>query len=104
MPVFYAGSGHICAVTTIKDQALPVSGAGQKYQCEGTNYLDDPYEGELFTHFVNLFSSLSKSDKDKLWKAKRAKLVSVEYSKGGVGPITVEQGERPFSGTLPNWH
>ncbi|KND90713.1 hypothetical protein TOPH_04646 [Tolypocladium ophioglossoides CBS 100239] len=95
VPVFYAGSGRVCAVTTIKDQALPVTSAGQGYQCEGTNYLDDPYEGELFTHFVNLFSNLSKNDKDELWEVKRKKLVSVEYNMGGVGPITVEQGEQP---------
>ena len=66
---------------------------GQHYQCEGTNYLDDPYEGELFTFFLHFFGGLSKSDKDDLWTAKRAKLVSVEYNKGGVGPITVEQGK-----------
>ncbi|POR36978.1 Uncharacterized protein TPAR_02821 [Tolypocladium paradoxum] len=92
VPVFYAGSGRVCAVAKINDQSLPVTSAGQAYQCEGTNYLDDPYEGELFTHFVNLFSNLSANDKAELWKVKRKKLVSVEYNMGGVGPITVEQG------------
>lgn len=91
--VFYAGDGHVCAVTSIKDQTLPVHDANQHYQCEGTGYLDDPYEGELFTHFLNVFGGLPAKDKQALWVAKRAKLVSVEYNMGGVGPITVEQGK-----------
>ncbi|XP_044718999.1 GPI anchored protein [Hirsutella rhossiliensis] len=91
--VFYSGSGRVCAVTKIKDQQLPVSDPGQRYECEGSDYyLDDPYEGELFTHFLHLFTDLSREDKEHLWKVKRKKLVSVEYSAGGVGPITVEQG------------
>lgn len=90
--VFYQGNGHVCAVTKINDQTLPPKDPKQGYQCEGTNYLDDPYEGELFTHFLNAFGGLSQNDKNALWQAKRAKLVSVEYNMGGVGPITVEQG------------
>ncbi|TWU76020.1 hypothetical protein ED733_007185 [Metarhizium rileyi] len=90
--VFYQGSGHVCAVTKIKNQTLPPNDPMQGFQCEGTNYLDDPYEGELFSHFLNAFGRLSRKDKDALWLAKRAKLVSVEYNMGGIGPITVEQG------------
>lgn len=90
--VFYIGDGHVCAVTKIADQTRPVDDPEQSYECESPNYLDDPYEGELFTYFIHLFSSLSKEDKDKLWEVKRAKLVSVEYNMGGVGPITVEKG------------
>lgn len=93
----------MCAVTKMNNQTLPPKHAKQGYQCEGTNYLDDPYEGELFTHFLNAFGGLSREDKDSLWEVKRAKLVSVEYNMGGVGPITVEQGNCPVSlymGTL----
>ena len=93
--VFYKGDGHVCAVTKINNQTLPLKDPKQGYQCEGTSYLDDPYEGELFTHFLNAFGGLSRKDKDALWQAKRAKLVSVEYNMGGVGPITVEQGNCP---------
>jgi hypothetical protein len=39
------------------------------------------------------FGGLSKKDKDVLWKFKRPQLVSVEYNKGGVGPITVQKGK-----------
>ncbi|KAG8423949.1 hypothetical protein J3458_000793 [Metarhizium acridum] len=90
--VFYRGDGRVCAVAKINNQTLPPKNAKQGYQCEGTNYLDDPYEGELFTHFLNAFGGLSRDDRDALWEVKRAKLVSVEYNVGGVGPITVEQG------------
>lgn len=90
--VFYQGNGHVCAVTKIGDQKLAVNDPKQSYECESPNYLDDPYEGELFTYFIEFFSSISKAEKAKLWEAKRAKLVSVEYNTGDVGPITVEQG------------
>ncbi|XWW98398.1 hypothetical protein V2A60_006398 [Cordyceps javanica] len=98
--VFYQGDGHVCAVTKIGDQKLPVDDPKQSYACESPAYLDDPYEGELFTYFIEFFSGLSRTEKDKLWVAKRAKLVSVEYDMGGVGPITVEQGYW-FSGHEP---
>ncbi|KAM3448251.1 hypothetical protein MY3296_007934 [Beauveria thailandica] len=98
--VFYQGDGHVCAVTKIGDQKLPVNDPRQSYTCESPAYLDDPYEGELFTYFIEFFSGLSKDEKKKLWMAKRAKLVSVEYNMGGVGPITVEQGYW-FSGHEP---
>lgn len=79
-------------MTKIADQTLPIDHPNQKYQCETPNYLDDPYEGELFTYFIQLFSKLSDAEKSKLWVAKRAKLVSVEYTMYKAGPITVEQG------------
>ncbi|KAM3552827.1 hypothetical protein ARSEF4850_007199 [Beauveria asiatica] len=94
--VFYQGDGHVCAVTKIGDQKLPVNDPRQSYMCESPAYLDDPYEGELFTYFIEFFSGLSQDEKKKLWTAKRAKLVSVEYNMGGVGPITVEQGHEPW--------
>lgn len=75
----------------MKDQTMPVSPA-QNYSCENPNYLDDPYEGELFTWWLYFFGGLSQQQKDQLWQVKRAKLVSVEYNQGGVGPITVQQG------------
>ncbi|KAK2589834.1 hypothetical protein QQS21_012493 [Conoideocrella luteorostrata] len=98
--VFYRGNGRVCAVTKIKDQTKPLKDPQQGYECEGTGYLDDPYEGELFTHFLNSFGGLPKAEKDALWQAKRAKLVRVEYNMGGYGPITVEQGYW-FSGHEP---
>ena len=82
----------MCAVTTIVDQSLPLDHPDQSYGCEEDIYLDDPYEGELLTYFLHHFSDLSDDDKDSLWEFKRAKMASVEYDKGGVGPITVQEG------------
>lgn len=47
--IFYRGSGQICAVTSIKDQALPIDHPDQAYNCEGLNsFINDPYEGNAF--------------------------------------------------------
>jgi len=48
--VFYRGNGHICAVTDIANQSLPLRDPAQSYICEGLNnpgnpYINDPYEG-----------------------------------------------------------
>lgn len=91
-PIFYRGNGKVCAVVTL-NQSLPVHHVSQSYACEGTAALDDPYEGELFTWWLYFFGRLSKSEKESLWKVKRAKLISVEYEMGGIGPITVQKGE-----------
>ncbi|KAK2746476.1 hypothetical protein FQN57_003102 [Myotisia sp. PD_48] len=90
--VFYMGKGEVCAVTKIEDQNLDVNDPKQKYACENKDRLDDPYEGELFTWWLYFFGGLSKQDKASLWEAKRAKLVSVEYKQGNLGPITVQKG------------
>ncbi|KAM5380058.1 hypothetical protein ACJZ2D_003705 [Fusarium nematophilum] len=90
--IFYIGNGKVCAVTEIADQTLPIGHSKQSYKCETETYLDDPYEGELLTYFLQFFGGLSNKDKKKLWEYKRAKLEKTEYSKGGVGPITVRKG------------
>ncbi|KAG6000269.1 hypothetical protein E4U21_005630 [Claviceps maximensis] len=89
--VFYRGNGRVCAVTTLKDQSKPPRDAQQGYTCEGTGLLDDPYEGELFTHFLHSFGGLTRRDKEALWQVKRAKMIRREYDMGGYGPITVQQ-------------
>lgn len=86
------GKGKICAVTAISDQTLPVNHKQQSYKCETETYLDDPYEGELLTYFLQFFTNLSKKDKQTLWEYKRPKLEKAEYNKSGVGPITVRKG------------
>lgn len=90
--IFYAGNGHVCAVTDIYNQTFPVDDPRQTYKCEGTGTLNDPYEGELFTFWLQFFGGLSKEDQKLLWEVKRPQLVSVEYNQGGVGPITVQKG------------
>ena len=94
--MFYLGDGKICAVVDLK-QDLEPNDPNQNYTCEaGSNgspgLLNDPYEGELFAWWIYFFGGLSNADKKAIWIAKRPKLVAVEYHKGGVGPITVQQG------------
>lgn len=91
--IFYIGEGRVCAVTEMKNQSLPLTHPDQTYKCQTATYLDDPYEGELLTYFLQFFSDLSDEDKEKLWEYKRPKLESDEYNLGGVGPITVRKGE-----------
>lgn len=90
--IFYKGNGHVCAVTDIKNQSLPVDHPDQTYTCEGSGRLDDPYEGELFTFWLQFFAGLTDEDVKQLWQVKRQKLVSVDYNMGNVGPITVQKG------------
>ncbi|KAH7041217.1 putative GPI anchored protein [Microdochium trichocladiopsis] len=93
--VFYQGDGKVCAVVAIKDQSLPLDHPDQSYSCESpTSLLDDPYEGETLAYFLQLYTDLPAKEKDAIWTYKRSagKLAKVEYSQGGVGPITVRKG------------
>jgi len=94
--VFYAGNGHIRAVTTIKDPFSAPVASNYGMDCDGQPssncYLDDPYEGELFAVFMDLYSHWPNATaRDDVWIAKRAKLQRVEYSTPS-GPITVQRG------------
>lgn len=80
-------------MTTIGNQSLPVNDPAQSYSCEGSGRLNDPYEGELFTFWLQFFGGFTQADKKALWDAKRPQLVSDEYDMGNVGPITVQRGE-----------
>lgn len=53
--VFYNGTGHVCAVTAIGNQSTPMGAPNQSYGCEGSQTLNDPYEGELFTWWLYFF-------------------------------------------------
>jgi hypothetical protein len=92
--IFYLGDGQVCAVIDLKNQSLPVDHPDQSYTCEGSGLLNDPYEGELFTFWLQFFADLSDSDKKALWEIKRPQLVSVDYHIGNVGPITVQKGQK----------
>jgi hypothetical protein len=89
--IFYRGEGKVCAVA-ILDQTLPPNDPNQQYSCEGSDVLNDPYEGELFAWWLYFFGGLEEREKDAIWTVKRPNLVSVEYSENGIGPITVQKG------------
>lgn len=85
------GDGEVCAVTAL-NESLPVWHPDQKYYCENEDRLDDPYEGELLTWWLHFFAGFDEKKKLELWEYKRAMFRSVEYEKGGIGPITVQEG------------
>lgn len=88
--IFYEGNGHIRAVATVKNnKAAPTNPNNYGMNCQMDCYLDDPYEGELFAVFLDLYSNIS--NREDIWVAKRAKLQSVTYDSVS-GPITVQRG------------
>lgn len=76
--VFYAGNGNFRTVTNIANQLWPVS--NNSYTGD-PSYLDDPYEGELFTVMAYLFSNdLNATEKELLWIQKRPLLQAANLS------------------------
>lgn len=71
IPIFYEGEGKIRAVTKIKDvKAKPTV---ENYKSEGFAYwLDDPYEGELYAFFLDLYApweqfGFTMNEREKIW-------------------------------------
>ncbi len=95
--VFYAGNGNFRTVTSIRNQSWPV--ANNTYTGQ-PGYLDDPYEGELFTDFVYLFcDDLNATEKEQMWVNKRGMLQKVDLpvrpnasSSAETVNITVQRG------------
>ena len=92
LAVFYAGNGTLRTVTNIGNQAWPV----WNNTYNGSGSLNDPYEGELFTVMVYLFTNLSTAEKHQLWVNKREMLQRVQLSgikyRGKAATITVQKG------------
>lgn len=88
--IFYAGDGHTRAVSSIKN----ITGAVEtsNYYSADLSYLDDPYEGELFSFMMDMFGNWpTPTEREKVWEYKRALLQSVEFQ-SPEGPITVQKG------------
>ncbi|XP_065840871.1 uncharacterized protein [Oscarella lobularis] len=86
--MFYEGNGIVSGKIIIKNaSATPFP---DNYAPQGSYSLDDPYEGELFTVFLDLFANWgsNESDRDAMWIEKRSQLASVDYETPR-GPITV---------------
>jgi hypothetical protein len=98
IPVFYDGQGRFRAVTMIKDIHAPYVTKDNYYtipNCGDPCYLDDPYEGELFTVYAYLFSDWSSTgdDRNSLWLFKRKKLQSIQLNlPSSGGSITAQKG------------
>lgn len=96
--IFYRGEGTVSAVVDVLDPfSLPFE-ANYKHS-EGSNYLDDPYEGETMTFLLYLFGEWkSEDEKDMLWIKKRPMLQRDEFVipdlfvRDGCDRITVQKG------------
>lgn len=82
----------MCSVTNIGNQSWPLNDPRQTYSCQNNGYLNDPYEGELFTFFVQFFGGISSEDIQQIWNVKAPQLVKTTYHMGNIGPITVQEG------------
>jgi len=89
--IFYNGNGQIRTVTQILNVTVSPF-PGNYVDGSPGSYLDDPYEGELFAFFLDLYASWpDPNEKEKIWVYKRTKLQAVNYTTPD-GPITVQRG------------
>lgn len=100
--VFYEGYGFVRTVTLIHDtSAQPTrSNYYQNEPCLQGCYLDDPYEGEMMTVFMDLYGNWTgiEDQKHLLWVVKRPKLQKVTYVVNDPPTnITVQKGFSLFS-------
>lgn len=73
--------------------SLPLSPTNVPKCSPAGSYLNDPYEGELFTWFLYFFGGLPPADRELLWVVKRPQLVKVDWNGGKeYGNITVAKG------------
>lgn len=48
--------------------------------------------GQSFTYFLQLFTSISSSEKSALWAFKRPQLVATTWTRPGFAPLTIQRG------------
>ena len=71
--VFYDGGGRVRCVTEILNVS-DRSYSASNYKNGSPCYLNDPYEGELFVHFLCM--QLSSTECDSIWQFKAPQLRS----------------------------
>jgi len=90
---FNETTGKIRAVANIADVKKDVG--SNSYTNNDDYYLDDPYEGELFTWIITLLAKdqFSQDEINYIWKDKRRMLQPASlYVRGPCVNITVEKG------------
>ena len=96
LPVFYDGQGRFRDVSNIHNTSTTSITAANYYtsaDCDDDCYLDDPYEGELFTVYAYLYANWTGwDDRQWLWQRKRAKLQPATLSVPGYANITTQLG------------
>ena len=93
--IFYQPDVHAFAaevhIVDVRAQPSP-----DNYKNNDPNYfLDDPYEGELFIFWCDLFcdwSGVPATERESVWRRKRAKLVALNATLADGTAVTVQQG------------
>jgi len=81
--IFYDGGGRIRSVATIaNNKGSPMNSSNYALACTYQPcFLDDPYEGEMFAFFLDMYSTWSnQTERDSVWVNKRTKLQSVNFT------------------------
>eukprot|EP00042_Codosiga_hollandica_P019315 m.59418 g.59418 ORF g.59418 m.59418 type:complete len:517 (-) comp49239_c0_seq4:61-1611(-) len=87
--VFYRGGGNVSWVTSILDVNV-VPHPGNYF---GQSDPGDPYEGELFTWFLDLMTEWQNpEERELMWIGKRSMLQAVNYTTHSGENITVQRG------------
>lgn len=77
---FYEGGGRVRSVSRVLHPQASHLTSDDFTGEEGSGYLSDPYEGELFVQFLVLLAkNVSDDEKDSIWRQKRAMLQSVSF-------------------------
>ena len=96
LTVFYDYKGRFRDVAFIRNTTTTHVTAANYYtdpDCNDGCYLDDPYEGELFTVYAYLYANWTGwDDRQWLWLRKRAKLQAATLAVPGYGNITTQRG------------
>ena len=94
MAVFYDGQGRFRDVAHLRNATDPRVIPSQYFtdpECDDC-YLDDPYEGELFTTFAYLYCDWGGDDRQAIWVRKRAKLAAATLKLTSGEEVTVQRG------------
>jgi hypothetical protein len=95
LPIFYVPARDVVrAVVSLKSLYLPVAQNTYTDADPNGSALDDPYEGELFVVFVDLFadwSAYGPDAKENMWFRRRALFQSIDMSTAQ-GVVTVQKG------------
>ena len=95
MTIFYDGKGRFRDVAHLRNATDPriiPSQYSSDPECDDACYLDDPYEGELFTVFAYLYCDWGGDDRQQLWLRKRAKLQPATLKLSNGTAVTVQRG------------
>jgi len=94
LTVFYQGQGYVRCVSQIVDNQAPPTPSNYFMAPGDSCYLDDPYEGEMMTVFMDFYCDWSgrEMERPQLWVVKRPMLQVAEYAIDATRSITVQKG------------